>query len=298
MILEISDTGQKKIAVDSTQLEAFLTCPTQWKYAHKEQIEHITVLPSEAIMMGGYGHFLFDKYYRARSTGVEENFNNAYAIAVDTPLLENEAFACILPETRRAEVRNRFLQYTAAYGGERDFKIKSPQYSEVGFSHCIFETDEKKYVLEGRIDLLDVEYFGQRCFADHKFQLKASPLYGKSIQFRNYALIALETLHSYETCVINYIRFSKEITQYTFQRQLVSFTADELQAWKQKLIEIFDQIAYCVSTNEYPQRFSSCAGKYNSLCQYTPLCEQLATPELVQKIKDVSYKSKRPWSPW
>ena len=287
---------QKIIVADSTQLEAFSTCPTLWRYTHKEQIEHITALPSEAMMMGGYGHFLLDKYYRARANDTED-FNNAYAIAVDTPLPENEPFSSVLPEDRRSEVRDRFLQYTAAYAAERDFIIKSPQYSEVGFSHCLYETDEKKYVLEGRIDLLDVEYFGQRCFADHKFQLKASPLYGKSIQFRNYALVAYETNHAFETCVINYVRFSKEITQYTFQRQLISFTADELQSWKSKLIEIFDKIEFCTSASEYPQNFSACAGKYNSLCQYTPLCEQWDNG-LRQKIKDVSYKAKRPWSPW
>src|SRR5437763_8963369 len=128
---------QNIIVADSTQLEAFSTCPTQWRYAHKEQIEPITALPSEAMMMGGYGHFLLDKYYRARANGTED-YNNAYAIAVDTPLPEDEPFSCVLTEDKRSDVRDRFLQYTAAYGAGRDFVIKSPQYSEVGFSHCIY----------------------------------------------------------------------------------------------------------------------------------------------------------------
>lgn len=209
-------------------------------------------------------------------------------------------FPLDLPD--RQAVKDRVLMYTMVEGnGLPAFHAKSPEHVEVGFSHKLYEDDNRLYILEGRIDLIG--QIANNCpdgWADHKFQMRQRDLYLKSIQFRNYALVTQKSIG-----VVNYIRFAKKVEKdVTFKRAIISFSRMEMESWKNQLTRIFHQVeAQVESWNKQEDtiqthNWSSCSGKYGYPCDYTDLCENYMLPQLVQVNMDTKYKIRPEWRPW
>jgi hypothetical protein len=169
--------------------------------------------------------------------------------------------------------------------------IESPDFVEVGFSEPIYEDSDRLYVLEGRIDLLG-SLQGLNCVIDHKFQFRKRDLYRKTIQFRNYAMIIKRPM-----LIANYVGLTKKVDKDTFRRVISSFTAFEHNAWKQRLIRMFDKMAEAISHEYYEQRWSACPGKFGHECQFTTLCEE-SNSQLIEIKKATMFKQRAEWKPW
>lgn len=207
-----------------------------------------------------------------------------------------------LSEEKRKLVRDQFLLYTFTYAQD-DFTIPSPENVELGFSHNLYEDDEKLFILEGKIDLFNVNLkntlFG---FVDHKTQSRRHEIYGKSIQFRNYAYVTNAMFG-----MVNYIRFTKGVTKDTFQRQIINFSSIDHRLWEMRLIGVYHKVYEMLLKaeifgpkfwfkEESEPKWSSCNGRYG-VCSYTPLCEE--NNERVQLVKvDSLYTKKEEWKPW
>ena len=210
----------------------------------------------------------------------------------------------------RAFVRQRVEEYTFVEGVTiPELRAESPDHVEVGFSENIYEDDERLYILEGRIDLIG--QIASNCpegWADHKFQARERDLYLKSIQFRNYSMVTKLGLG-----VVNYIRFAKKIEKdKTFKRSIISFSRLEMESWKENLIQIFNRVenslspmvdlgvkdAQWYSRADTLRNRGACSGRFGYKCEYTQLCEESHTPQLIQLIEQSSYKVKPPWRSW
>jgi hypothetical protein len=314
------------LVLDSSQISEFLECQQKWYFKYVKHLVPTFIESQDSLPMnaGTYGHKLLDIYYRARyaRASLNDAAARAFAYNPDTDTCEcgcsldshkfipqlniQECHRCTkcfnfkpkpfsLDMGTRIAVQNRVREYFFTYQSN-DFQIESIDHVEVGFSEVIFEDDENLFVLEGRIDLL-ASLQGMQCVVDHKFQMRRHQLYPKSIQFRNYALVAKKLLF-----IINYIRLTKTPDGTTLVRELVNFTVPELLAWKQKLIQIFHRVKLAKQLGDLggvpEQNFGACPGRFNYMCNFTTLCEE--PQQEVARLKEQQlYKiNANPWRPW
>ena len=355
------------LILDSSQIDTFLTCPTQWYYSYKRRLIPNNARENTPMDMGTYGHKLLEIIYKERAKGNDKNaLDVAFAYDIDKETCrcahgqethgykkltrkEIPELDCISEETigacqsigctckgfepiefplsapDRAFVRNRVLDYTFVEGvGIPELIPTSPEHVEVGFSHKLYEDENRLYILEGRIDLLG--QIANNCtdgWADHKFQSRERDLYLKSIQFRNYSMVTGLSIG-----VVNYIRFAKKVEKdKTFKRSIISFSRLEIEAWRQNLIRIYSRIENALtflqevpidkrwySAITYLQEASddkqwyqeddtlrnraACSGKFGYPCDYTQLCENFFAPDLIKIYESSEYKQKPEWRPW
>lgn len=288
--------------------------------------------------MGTYGHKLLEILYKERAAGNYNGaLQKAFDFNVDantcrcTHSKEKhntktwgmcssigcncEGFVPVefpLSAPDRAFVRQRVEEYTFVEGTTiPELRAESPDHVEVGFSENIYEDDERLYILEGRIDLIG--QIASNCtngWADHKFQARERDLYLKSIQFRNYSMVTRLPIG-----VVNYVRFAKKIEKdKTFKRSVISFSRLEMESWRENLIGIFnrvenalwpicndrvpDQMWQWYSKQDELRNRGACSGKFGYSCEYTQLCEESHTPQLIQLLEQSNYKVKPPWRSW
>lgn len=313
---------QQIVILDSTQIDAYDTCPTLWLHSYHESLELSNGDSKDAIVMGTLGHLWMENYYRAKALGkpiqdcTAEAFNACKEVdSLDQDPDDNHTFP--LDSEKRKIVLERCNQYWMTYSNsdfipacrdEYDIKIdpltdlpidsvtKIP-IVEKGFSYELFNTREYLFILEGRIDLIasmgNSNGFG---FVDHKFQLRERNLYPKSIQFKNYALATGLNLG-----IINYIRLHKEVSNKTFKRDIIAFNSQEIRAWRGELIDIYINVAKNLKADDskwsFPRRRSQCSGKFGYACQFIHICEE-PNREVGELIKVQQYKKKKEWKPW
>lgn len=290
---------RKTLILDSSQMQTYGECPEKWRL---QNVEYLTLSNKirDDFAMGTYGHKLLEIYYSTMRTGTLtkaiEALNN-YTLPAEYPLSLD----------RREAVWNRVRDYWMKYSSVGDILISTrpartigfddsgfpctvtehEPLVEKGFSFPLLDTPEYLFVLEGKIDVIGW-MSGQELFMDHKFQTRAHRLYPKSIQFRNYALAT-----GMRTGIINYVRLHKILEKDTLERQIISFSVNELREWKEELIERYIGI---VNGRIYKER-AACGGKFGFPCEFTKICDET---ELVtiKAIKESMYKQKEHWSPW
>lgn len=318
---------KQTLTLDSTQVSQYLECPSLWNYSSNESITLFTQQQEkEAMMMGTYGHWVLELFYKCLANGwdrqraIQFAFEHSDDIDNQTcecghgtechddiagaacshtaPNPDNDCkcggwrpkpFELSLP--KRIDVKNRLRDYFYKWQSN-DFTPLSPEHVEVGFSESIFESTDRVYVLEGRIDLIGTLQ-GLPCIVDHKFQTREKNIYQRSIQFRNYSLVGRKPM-----MVINYIRLTKSVSDSTLARDIITFNPIELLYWKKRLISIYDKVFAARELGVFEQNESACKGQYGYNCEFTRLCEQSYNPELVQLVKQSQYKEKERWRPW
>ena len=331
-IIPLKNMPKQILILDSTQIDAFLTCPQLWDYGQKQRLTPCTGAPTgEAMLMGTLGHKYLELYYKAKAEGKSQV--QAIGAAEDWDPDRETCLECgenkestkhlidgyediggegciplhtftpkpfPLEKPRRYEVLQRFREYSYTYT-QKDIEPISPAHVEVGFSHLLYEDAERVYILEGRVDLIgkvghNSVWIDIPVWMDHKFQLRSRDLYKKSIQFRNYALVMYETM-GITTGIVNYVRLTKSVTKDTFKRELTQFNSLELAEWKRNLISIYDSIFDSIHEDIYDKNWSACSGKFGYPCDFTPLCEEYN--EDIKKAKQTQlYTVREEWKPW
>jgi hypothetical protein len=313
--------SQQIVILDSTQIDAYDTCPSLWLYGYHESLEQGEGETKDAMAMGTLGHLWMENYYHQRALGktVTESTENAFAICLRADDLDKDpqdAGAFPLDPERRKIVLERCNQYWMTYSNNDFIPSCREEYAitidpltslpidstkkvplvEKGFSYELFNSPEYLFILEGRIDLIaPMGNSNGLGFIDHKFQLRERNLYPKSIQFKNYALATGLNLG-----IINYVRLHKEVSNKTFKRDIIAFNSQEIRAWRGELIDIYINVAKNLKGDhkyDFPRRRSQCSGKFGYACQFTHICEE-PNREVGEMIKIQSYKKKKEWKPW
>lgn len=314
MILRILMPKQTLVA-DSSQISTWLECPEKHRLEQHELLVRINEKnpadsnrPNDAIAAGSLGHKYLEIYYRNIGLGLESPASQTLAFDPDAADTEdNHEFP--LDTNLRLTVRQRFKDYVM-FWSNRDFhpcsrrqhaivvvngQLKDGWQSiplvEQGFSYPLLDTPEYLFVLEGRIDLIS-SVQNETVWVDHKFQLRERELYNKSLQFRNYALAT-----NLDIGLINYIRLHKVLTDKTFVRQPISFSALERRLWKEELVEIFIAQARRVVAARRELNRQACPGKFGYKCEFTPLCEQWNL-ETYEAVKRQQFTKRKEWKPW
>lgn len=296
---ELTNTQTKKfiIALDSTQIDAYKTCPTLWNQSYNQSLQLITPwLFNRPMTMGTLGHSYLEHFYRARAQGTNPMQAITNALRLNYLTLGNEVALLDPKDVQTINSRTRdYYHFYHTLGGGNDFVVTDPDHVEIGFSELLYEDSERIYILEGRIDLL-ASIMEHDLIVDHKYQGGNTDLYQKRIQFRNYAMVA-----KMNTLVVNYIRTqAKAVTEETFKRDWISFTSQEHAVWRKRLVEIYHELANTLmfDNSQFDKNESACEGKYRQgPCEFTQLCEE--RDAMQREVKQASlYKIKPIWKPW
>lgn len=273
------------LAADSSQIVEFLQCEQSWQYSYQRNIVH-KYIPTEAMDWGTIFHGMLERYYQARIDGAD--WMKAQIPAYDDLAETKKKFK--LSEEDFLFIKQRFLQYVCFYM-QNDY---IPLTSEKGFSIPIYESEDFFFVLEGRIDLIALTVDrSTKLIMDTKTQQREAYYYPRSIQFKNYALAT-----GLNHCVINYVRWHKEIKENTFERKSVYFSNLYLKEWKRELISIFFKMAHAIITKRFEKRLSTCQNDgWGHPCQFVDLCDE-KNEQIRNGLIQINYMQKPIWRPW
>jgi hypothetical protein len=274
------------IKADNSQMSCFLTCPQKWAYEYIHSIEPIGY-KKPALEKGTVVHAMLDYYYKA--IGMKKSPMDAYKESIEVFKARDEV-KTYLSKDELFFISQRFFQYVTAHL-HQDFRpmvLEGKPQVEMGFSLPLFENNSYLFVVEGRIDLITQDEF----FVDHKSQERKYDHYKFDTQFLTYAWAT-----GLRKGMVNYFGLQKEINQDTFRRLLISISSQHIARWKDRMLDIFFQMAQCLKSKKYEQRENSCPGSWGYFCHYTPLCETLHPP-LRDKLIQLQYKPKARWEPW
>ena len=185
------------------------------------------------------------------------------------------------------QVLPKILQYFAYY----QFETWIPLQAEIGFSKLLYEDDHHQFIYQGKIDLL-MEVQKVNAFVDHKTQAWAKSLVQESNQFIGYSWAT-----GWRMGIINYINLSPSLApKDAFRRQIMNFTPQMIEEWKDNAIETFLQLAGDIRRERFNKRRAGCLGAYG-ICDFEEVCRQ--TSKLVQiGMLDKLFVKKEEWSPW
>ncbi len=284
------------LTLDASQISTYLNCPMAWKYAY---IENLRVVggPSESIRKGSLIHTILDSYYSIRAQfPTLSNYDAAAMSLLFTKKVKLCAAAGLSDEFEKF-IEKRIYDYVTRYNND-DFRVfknsKMESSTEVGFSKILFEDEKFLFIVEGRIDLISETNQHEILWVDHKTQERVTNLYNYTPQFLTYAWAT-----GYKYGMINYFGLQKEVQRDTFRRQLIHFPTFMLKRWEEKMLDIFNEIAYTVlNKNEFKFNWDRCAGAFNSNpCVYTHI-DELESETLKKNIKAFKYEKVAPWHPY
>lgn len=304
------------LALDSQQINTFMRCPLEWFYKYYQHIRLSTNVQKVAADKGTLIHILNDLYYTHRGLIPDGNKLLQANIAVEAFRSTHTVKSYFPEDNGELEdfICKRWMLYVQRYLNN-DFNVLVSSKGEVGvevpFSEVIYEDKNSRYVLEGRIDLLNKLNNGAHAWVDHKSEGKYNPLYPYKTQFRTYALAT-----GFNYGIINYIGLQEDKQDKLlkenklFRRELITFSPEMIAEWKNKVINVFAQIEQFLKSGGHPdskhteivfyqlKNESACSGPYDAHpCEFTYLDEEIDF-DTRQRIKEFKYTKVEPWSPW
>lgn len=290
------------LAVDSSQIAAYLDCPQKWFLAYRENLTR-KFEKRTAMDRGTVLHGLLERYYRMRAEGKDQQSCYNHAISDLTRILqENGGKVKDLSLTHEDYVfcLDRFTAYWTYYN-QNDFTplvVEGVPAVEIGFSVPIIDNENFLLVLEGRIDFIGQQQ-GLIFLVDHKSQGRVYDHYSRTLQFMNYCLaLQIQLGTPIDRVMINYIGTQEKLVpEKHFRRKLFYYHPRVLQNWHHKLITILYRMSMAVMNSDYEKNENSCQGRLGFPCSFTLLCETLSQPQFIQ-IRDTKYQQKTPWQPW
>lgn len=294
---------KKSLILDSTQIAEFLLCPRMWHYKYSMKLtSHFSKRVNVPMQQGSLGHKYLERYYKNLGSRITPHKAMSAAINELNPEEEsNGEITLQMPEIQ--QVKDSLWNYFFCYQAAGDFEIEKPEQVELGFSEKIYEDDDKLFVLEGKIDLLRPIFRGNQLgFADHKFQTRKHDLYRRNVQFKNYALVTKTAV-----AMVNYIRLTKKVDETTFDRQMLTFGPMDHEAWRGRLIGIFNRVLNKLEVANVDPLFwqtmgsepnwAMCSGQYGYECEFTNVCEE-TSPHAALVVLNSNFVTKQEWKPW
>jgi hypothetical protein len=284
------------IALDSSQLVNKLKCSEKWNLSGRQHLV-LSGTKTGPLDNGTVFHKLLELYY------IERFHKNVYDAGQEAlvKFLPSEEAKLIDDETKLFLIK-RFREYVMNYASSdfQPLRIAGIPSIELGFSSIFYEDEHRKFIIEGKIDLL-TSYREDLSFVDHKTQGRAMNIYPYTPQFLTYAMVTKS-----KKAVINIIRLHKELTKDTFLRVPITFAPHQIEHWKHQVMREFMEIYSVLIKAEaegkspiFEKNLGECGGAFNSNpCQFTQLCELApGSQEIYENLKKFKYHEKI-WTPW
>lgn len=286
-----------EIILDASQLEIFEACPRKWYYSYVlNLVSNSSYKPFD---VGSYYHEVLAFYYKLLS--------DPNRIKID-PVMKAINFATtnklfnkynIIEKEEQFFHLKRLTTYLNKYEVE-DLNMEIIAI-EGGFSYLLYEDNNRRYILEGKIDLIARSAPEGTIVIDHKTQSRFDNRFEFNHQVCNYL-----TFTKADYFVYNYIGLQDKLPTEGLRRVIYKPHPGMLDQWKIEVTKTFDQmydyiskpIAYNKKEEAFPRHRSACDSSKYGLCQYHKLCS-IPDGSLWAPVVLSAYKEKdEVWRPW
>lgn len=260
------------LTISPSSIETWQECPTKYNYG---TVKRLSPIDEDTTKMdrGRLFHEMLQLHYTLLKEGVTYNDIILEVTKSSREKYVEEDFSVQMIE----ECIKNYQEYAVYYqnDGWKVLAVESP------FSVVVYESDEHKIILEGRIDLI-VENDGMTIPVDHKTsdkQEKPNPL---SNQFMSYSFVA----NSFNF-IKNEIGFQKTYgPAQRFHRHVLSYPEENLIEWKDQIVRDGLKIIQAIETAEFEMRFASCwRCRFRKICESTPDARNFKI-ESMYKVRD------------
>lgn len=249
------------IVFDSSQYDMFRLCEKRFNYRYNLN----KTLPTKAKQLdrGTLVHLACETYYQ----GLKDRLSYDYATAA--ALLKVREVG-VMESDLQAEDVNRVLEVMEEYFdywrvADQGFEIVEV---EKAFIYLLYEDDEVRVYMAGKIDLITNDNKYTNLPTDHKSFERSYDVGRMGNQFKNYA-VATESM----ILQVNKIGFQKTLKPHEkYLRVPISFDHLILQEWKDNVVKVIFHYLNCVAQNSWPMNETSC-DKFNRKCEYYNVCD-------------------------
>lgn len=303
-----------EVILDASQIETFETCAQKWFKSYIQNLEPKKAFRAQST--GSYYHEVLAHYYglylpSSDILSTEDRMRSAMKFATQSDLLKK--FHITKQEDIEFHV-NRLLYYLNFNSVEDEQTTIIAV--EQGFSYLLYEDATRRYIAEGKIDIVGRRKELGLFVQDHKTQSRKDDRYPYNHQVMNYLNFTGADYFEY-----NYIGLQDKLPPKGLRRNIYRPPPGVMEQWKADTIKTFDEMASILyagrRTNEvlegglymyhndytpreemFPRRRTACdASKYGT-CQYHKICEVPDNSEFVQIVKN-HYKVKdEKWRAW
>jgi len=258
-MIQIEQTKKMNVILDASQYDMFLLCHKRFDYRYNMN----KTLPIKAVPLdkGLLVHIACETYYEALRTGAK------YDWAVNTALMKCKAAGA------KSDLDNDILNvvYSTMEHYFDHWRVADQQFEIVAvenpFLYLLFENDEIRIYMAGKIDLIVSDNKYTNLPYDHKSFERTSPINEMSNQFKNYC----NAINS-NTLIVNRIGFQKTLpAEQKFLRVPVQYDHLKIADWKENVVLNVMEYIECRITDKWPMNETSC-DKYHRQCEYYELC--------------------------
>ena len=260
------------VVFDMSMYDMFLLCPYRFRNRFKLNLEAPT--KNEALDKGTLVHIACEAYYESIKSGAK------YEYAVNSALMKlKQAF--VTESNLDNDEANRILDTMEQYF---DFwRVEDQRFEIIGveesFIYELYEDNEVKFLLAGKIDLRIKDNKYESLPYDHKSFSRSGPVNNLSNQFKNYAIAAKSNF-----LTVNKIGLQKTLKPHEkFLRVPLSYNHLIFESWKKNVIANIFYYLQCEADNFWPTNETSC-DKFNRRCEYYEVCESSGEEAKLHKL--------------
>lgn len=255
----VDKTKKMNVILDASQYDMFQLCHKRFDYRYNMN----KALPNKAkpLDKGTLVHLACEIYYGSLKSGAN------YQFAVDSALMACKA-AGVKTDLTNDEL-NVVYDTMESYFDHWRVVDQSFEIVEVenAFLYLLYEDDNIRIYMSGKIDLIVNDNKYTNLPYDHKSFERMAPINEMSNQFKNYCNAIKSSV-----LVVNRIGFQKTLSpEQKFLRVPVSYDHIKLSEWRDNVILVVMEYVECRVTNKWPMNETSC-DKYHRQCEYYELC--------------------------
>lgn len=307
-----------EIILDASQLDCFESCPRHWYYSYERNL--IPNKARRAFDIGSYYHEVLAYHYLL----YQSERSSLDPTLEQVPYLKDDIqrFQATIDFSSKSELlkrfgiynleeikfhRQRLITYFNKYG-DRDEAIQVIAV-EKGFSYILFENESRRFILEGKIDLILSEAEGL-CIMDHKTQSRKDNKWGYNHQVCNYLNFVRRTIDKEASYFIyNYIGLQEILPPDGLRRMYYKCPQGMLDQWENEVLQTFEEMYHMrlyietysrskYKIDAYPRRRSACDSSKYGRCPFYKACS-VPDGSGWEPVVLSAYKEKEErWSPW
>jgi len=283
---DIIPSAKASIVLDASKIDLFETCPARYNFRHNHNRTLPLIHKAKALDLGSLAHNGLEVYYKMLAEGISYNDRMQSCLMKIRELSSNPDESNSEPE--EVQTLMNAVEQSCDYWRAEDENCLEILAVESPFAYVLFEDDDIRIIISGKIDLL-VNFSGigraasyQRLPIDHKTFSRDSMLLRKSNQFINYCN-AVESNY----LVVNRIGLQKTVkAEDKFKRIPLSYDPVYIASWRTNLTAmILNEYLGAVANEVWVEKPTSC-NKFNRLCEYYAICDSSGEDVKAAKLED------------
>lgn len=298
-----------EIILDASSLELFEPCPR--KYYYDAILNLTTVRRRNAFDIGSYFHEVLAHYYSSPLKDIPR-LRSAFDFSSQVQLFVKFGIKDI---DEQKFYRRRIAEYFNFW----DYEDQRLEFLAVekGFSYLLYEDSSRRYILEGKIDLIGKGKPYGLFVMDHKTQSRKDDKYPYNHQVCNYMNYMRRQGKPADYFVYNYIGIQDNLPPDGMRRQIYAPPPGMLDQWekevKRTFDDLFDIMTKCNSngmTNEKGERIivpdieafkrkrSACDSSKYGLCHFHKLCSIPDGSKWYEAVRKHYKEKEQRWRAW